>query len=103
MNTGNPPNESKLSQTKALEARVEALEFLVLGLLRAHRENAVCKQSVIDTFQLMNLLLAQPEMRKRSAYQLECKMHYADAVVLTWCEKPDPHLSEFDSVTSRLQ
>lgn len=87
MNAGMPPNQPALSQTKALEARVEALEFLVLGLLRAHRENAVCKASVIDTFKLMDQLLAQPEMKKRPAYQLECKMHYADAVVLTWCDE----------------
>ena len=87
MYAGPPPNRSKLSRTKALEARVEALEFLALGLLRAHRENAVCKATVIDTFKLMDQLLAQPEMRKRPAYQLECKMHYADAVVLTWCDE----------------
>jgi len=87
MRAGTPPPKSELSYTKSLEARVEALEFLALGLLRAHRENAVCKASVIDTFRLMDQLLAQPEMRKRPAYQLECKMHYADAVVLTWCDE----------------
>lgn len=87
MRAGVPPPKSPLSYTKSLEARVEALEFLALGLLRAHRENAVCKASVIDTFNLMDQLLAQPEMRKRPAYQLECKMHYADAVVLTWCDE----------------
>lgn len=87
MNAANPPSKSALSPSKALEARVEALEFLVLGLLRAHRENAVCKASVIDTFRLMDQLLTQPEMQKRPAYQLECKMHYADAVVLTWCDE----------------
>lgn len=90
MNAGTPLNKPPLSQGKALEARVEALEFLVLGLLRAHRENAVCKASVVDTFKLMDQLLAQPEMKKRPAYQLECKMHYADAVVLTWCASDDP-------------
>jgi|GEM_PF-3787761 len=103
MRAGIPPPKSELSYAKSLEARVEALEFLLLGLLRANRENDTCKASIVNTFRLLDELLAQPEMKKRPAYQLECKMHYADAVVLTWCEEADPRFAEFDSTPTRLQ
>ena len=103
MRAGIPPPKSELSYTKSLEARIEALEFLVLGLLRGNRESPTCKESVVNTFRLLDELLAQPEMKKQPTYQLECKMHYADAVVLTWCEEVDPRLAEYDSATTRLQ
>jgi hypothetical protein len=87
MYIGTPLPKSALSYTKSLEARIEALEFLVLGLLRGNRESGACKMSVVSTFLLMDELLALPELKKQPAYQLECKMHYADAVVLTWCDE----------------
>ncbi|GGD57716.1 hypothetical protein [Pseudoxanthomonas indica] len=80
----NRPDGQKLEHVKSLEARVEALEFIVLGLLRGSRDNPTCKRSVIATFELLDKVLEAPEMRQKKAYRDACRMAFSEAIMLAW-------------------
>ena len=86
-------SKKNLAQIKSLEARIEALEFIVLGVLRASKDNPICKRSVIDTFELLDKVLETPEMKQSEEYCKACRMAYADAIMLAWGDVE----SEFES------
>jgi len=78
------PIRDGLTHAEALEARVEALEFLVLGMLRGIGSNGPCKRSMLEMWRLMAGVLEDPDLELSRAYRRECKLAFAERVLLAW-------------------
>jgi hypothetical protein len=73
-----------LTKLDRLEARVEALEFLVLTLMRSSRDDEDLKCNVVSTLGVLEHVLNMPEFQKKSDYARACLEAYLDTVHLTW-------------------
>jgi hypothetical protein len=82
-----PPEYSRTEQSDSeisLGARVESLEFLVLGLLRALKDNAEGKWAVVDAFQIMSQSLDDASLNRSHAHRRICKQTFAEMLLLAW-------------------
>lgn len=84
MSTSANAIRQSLTTTEALEARVDALEFLMLGVLRGIGNNCPCKRSMLEMWRLMFEVFEDPELDLKRAYKRECKLSFAERLLLAW-------------------
>lgn len=73
-----------LTTVEAMEARIDALEFLMLGVLRGIGNNSPCKRSMLEISRLMVEVLEDPKLQLKRAYKRECRLAFAERVLLAW-------------------
>lgn len=84
MSASAKPARESLTTTEALEARVDALEFLMLGVLRGVGNNGQCKRSMLEMWRLMVEVFEDSELDLNRAYKRECKLAFAERLLLAW-------------------
>jgi hypothetical protein len=93
-----PPEFSRSASANdeaLLEARIETLEFLVLGLLRGLKDNQEAKWALMDAFELMTQAQGDGGLNRPHAHRRLSKRTYAEMLLLAWGKE--------DEVTSSLR
>jgi len=94
----NPAAKSEVE--RGLEARTEALAFLVLGLLRASKINPAASREMVDTFAFMKDTLADPAMNRTLEHRRVCESTYAEMLLLAWGSEDSAAFGHVPSVAT---